>query len=255
MFGVSPTRSRAMRKAPLFKYHSSGLGCLTSFFHSRDDEGIRNRGGGLMPETRNFVAKSGRRAHGPKRLLEAGDFEGPLFRSELSGLALTAVAGREFQRRRVNKAPRQEADRTSQQLKGRASEELLATLVRAPKSPSRVAAAIAAEIADGRLHEGDRLPTEAVLASRFGVSRSVVREAIAGLRSDGLVRSRQGLGTFVVSQRETATLRIDPDLMSDLVVFRNVFELRPFWRSRQPRLPRSERTSASEPGLRRLSIE
>jgi GntR family transcriptional regulator, transcriptional repressor for pyruvate dehydrogenase complex len=112
------------------------------------------------------------------------------------------------------------------QLKGKASEKLLATLVRAPQSPSRVAAALAAEIADGRLHEGDRLPTEAVLAARFGVSRSVVREAIAGLRSDGLVRSRQGLGTFVVSQRETATLRIDADLMSDLVVFRNVFELR-----------------------------
>lgn len=111
-------------------------------------------------------------------------------------------------------------------MKGRASEELLATLVRAPQSPSRVAAAIAAEIADGRLHEGDRLPTETVLAARFGVSRSVVREAIAGLRSDGLLRSRQGLGTFVVSQRETATLRIDADLMSDLVVFRNVFELR-----------------------------
>ena len=109
-------------------------------------------------------------------------------------------------------------------MKGKASDELLATLVRAPQSPSRVAAAIAAEIAEGRLEQGDRLPTETVLAARFGVSRSVVREAIAGLRSDGVVRSRQGLGTFVV--RETATLRIEADLMSDLVVFRNVFELR-----------------------------
>lgn len=111
-------------------------------------------------------------------------------------------------------------------VKGRASEELLATLVRAPQSPSRVAAAITAEIAEGRLEQGDRLPTEAVLAARFGVSRSVVREAIAGLRSDGVVRSRQGLGTFVVSPRETATLRIEADLTTDSLVFRNVFELR-----------------------------
>jgi GntR family transcriptional regulator, transcriptional repressor for pyruvate dehydrogenase complex len=111
-------------------------------------------------------------------------------------------------------------------LRGKASEQLLATLTRMPQSPSRVAAAIAAEIADGRLQEGDRLPTEKVLAARFGVSRSVVREAIAGLRSDGVVRSRQGLGAFVVSPRESATLRIDADLTTDRMVFRNVFELR-----------------------------
>ncbi len=111
-------------------------------------------------------------------------------------------------------------------MKGKASEQLLATLVRAPQSTSRVADAITAEIVEGRLREGDRLPTEMVLAARFGVSRSVVREAIAGLRSDGVVRSRQGSGTFVVSPRETATLRIDADLTRDLVVFRNVFELR-----------------------------
>jgi GntR family transcriptional regulator, transcriptional repressor for pyruvate dehydrogenase complex len=111
-------------------------------------------------------------------------------------------------------------------LRGKASEQLLATLTRMPQSPSRVAAAIAAEIADGRLQEGDRLPTEKVLGARFGVSRSVVREAIAGLRSDGVVRSRQGLGAFVVSPRESATLRIDADLTTDRMVFRNVFELR-----------------------------
>ena len=98
--------------------------------------------------------------------------------------------------------------------------------MRAPQSPSRVAAGITAEIAAGRLREGDRIPTEMVLSARFGVSRSVVREAIAGLRSDGVVRSRQGAGTYVVSPKETATLRIDADLTSDRVVFRNVFEMR-----------------------------
>jgi GntR family transcriptional regulator, transcriptional repressor for pyruvate dehydrogenase complex len=89
-----------------------------------------------------------------------------------------------------------------------------------------VAAGITAEIVAGRLREGDRIPTEMVLSTRFGVSRSVVREAIAALRSEGVVRSRPGAGTFVVSPKETATLRIDADLTSNRVVFRNVFEMR-----------------------------
>lgn len=111
-------------------------------------------------------------------------------------------------------------------VKRKASEPLLATLGRTPHSPSRVAAALTAEIVEGRLQEGDRLPTEMVLAARFGVSRSVVREAIAGLRSDGMVRSHQGLGTFVARPQDSATLRLDADITTDRIVFRNVFELR-----------------------------
>jgi DNA-binding FadR family transcriptional regulator len=102
----------------------------------------------------------------------------------------------------------------------------IGALGRAPQLPSRVAAAITAEIAEGRLREGDRLPTEQALAEKFGVSRNVVREAISRLRSDGVVQSRQGVGAFVVSSEATATLRIDAELMSDRLVFRNIFELR-----------------------------
>jgi DNA-binding FadR family transcriptional regulator len=82
--------------------------------------------------------------------------------------------------------------------------------------------------------------TEKVIAwsERFGVSRSVVREAIAGLRSDGVAQSRRGAGTFVVSPKETATLRIDADLTSDRVVFRNVFEMPPSLKSRERPLRR-----------------
>ena len=49
----------------------------------------------------------------------------------------------------------------------------------------------------GQLEPGDRLPTERALVDEFGVSRTVVREAIAGLRADGLVEARQGAGVFV----------------------------------------------------------
>jgi GntR family transcriptional repressor for pyruvate dehydrogenase complex len=41
------------------------------------------------------------------------------------------------------------------------------------------------------------LPTEALLVKQFGVSRTVVREAVSQLKSLGLVESRQGSGAFV----------------------------------------------------------
>ncbi|NIZ11324.1 FadR/GntR family transcriptional regulator [Pseudooceanicola sp. HF7] len=45
---------------------------------------------------------------------------------------------------------------------------------------------------------GDRLPSEAKLTEEFSVSRTVIREAIAALRADGLVQPRQGAGVFVL---------------------------------------------------------
>ncbi|TFD45999.1 phosphonate metabolism transcriptional regulator PhnF [Cryobacterium frigoriphilum] len=53
------------------------------------------------------------------------------------------------------------------------------------------------DIDGGRLHAGDRLPTENVLAERFGVNRHTARQAIAALAEEGLVESRRGSGTFV----------------------------------------------------------
>ncbi|WP_104082254.1 phosphonate metabolism transcriptional regulator PhnF [Cryobacterium sp. Y11] len=53
------------------------------------------------------------------------------------------------------------------------------------------------DIDGGRLHTGDRLPTENVLAERFGVNRHTARQAIAALAEEGLVESRRGSGTFV----------------------------------------------------------
>ena len=53
-------------------------------------------------------------------------------------------------------------------------------------------------IQGGHLHPGERLPTEQELVRRFSVSRTVVREAVAALRADGLVEPRQGSGVFVL---------------------------------------------------------
>jgi len=61
----------------------------------------------------------------------------------------------------------------------------------------QVAAQLTAEIEQGRLAPGAKLPTEANLAEQFRVSRTVVREAVSRLKSLGLVDSRQGSGVFV----------------------------------------------------------
>lgn len=63
-----------------------------------------------------------------------------------------------------------------------------------------VVQALEADIAGGLFLPGDKLPSEARLTERFGVSRTVVREAIAGLRADGRVAPRQGAGVFVLEQ-------------------------------------------------------
>ena len=59
----------------------------------------------------------------------------------------------------------------------------------------------AAASATARWRAGDKLPTEAAIMEEFGVSRTVVREAISKLQAAGLVQTRHGVGTFVVGLR------------------------------------------------------
>lgn len=60
-----------------------------------------------------------------------------------------------------------------------------------------IAATLTSEIADGQYAPGDKLPTEASLATRFGVNRHTVRHALAAMADDGLVHARRGAGVFV----------------------------------------------------------
>lgn len=62
----------------------------------------------------------------------------------------------------------------------------------------RVSEAIRQAIASGAFRPGDKLPSEARLTTEHGVSRTVVREAVAALRSEGLLEARQGAGVFVL---------------------------------------------------------
>ncbi|SDA99988.1 DNA-binding transcriptional regulator, FadR family [Sinorhizobium sp. NFACC03] len=71
---------------------------------------------------------------------------------------------------------------------------------------ARVTDALGGQIAGGHYKPGDRLPSEAQLTQEFGVSRTVVREAIAALRSGGLVEARHGIGVFVLEPTPVAPL-------------------------------------------------
>ena len=73
----------------------------------------------------------------------------------------------------------------------------------------QVAEQLSAEIKQGRLAPGDKLPTEARLVEQFQVSRTVVREAVSRLKSLGLVDSRQGSGVFVSAQQPFAPLNFE----------------------------------------------
>jgi GntR family transcriptional repressor for pyruvate dehydrogenase complex len=73
---------------------------------------------------------------------------------------------------------------------------------------------------------GSRLPSEMEMASRFGVSRTVVREAVSRLKSEGLVESRQGSGVFVREGNMDAPFRIDPNIMDSIQSVLQVVELR-----------------------------
>lgn len=92
--------------------------------------------------------------------------------------------------------------------------------------PTRIAGQIGKEIGEGRIAPGEKLPTEHILAKTFGVSRSVVREAIAQLRNEGLVETRQGVGAFATETDRRHSIRIERDNLVDLESFRGLFQLR-----------------------------
>ncbi len=76
-------------------------------------------------------------------------------------------------------------------------------------------------IETGRLQVGTRLPSEAALAEQFGVSRTVVREALRSTGTLGLTATRTGSGTHVISST------VAPDLAYGSYSARDLLEARP----------------------------
>lgn len=84
-----------------------------------------------------------------------------------------------------------------------------------PHLPEQIAALIARQIRDGLYLPGAKLPPESRLSQAFGVSRSVVREAMSRLKTEGLLDSRQGKGVMVLDPAARTSFRMEAiDLLS-----------------------------------------
>lgn len=91
---------------------------------------------------------------------------------------------------------------------------------------TRIAREIRKAITSGRIEPGERLPPEHLLSATFGVSRSVVREAIAQLRNEGLIETRQGVGAFASIVQMPHFLRIEPGEKDHREAIRCLYQLR-----------------------------
>jgi len=124
----------------------------------------------------------------------------------------------------------------------------------APRRPRSLAhdlvEGIAAQIQSQALRPGDKLPTESEIMRGYGVSRTVVREALSRLQAGGLVETRHGIGTFVLQPQAGMGFRIDPADIATAVDVMAVLELRISLETESAGLAALRRTDAQLAELR-----
>jgi len=91
---------------------------------------------------------------------------------------------------------------------------------------------------------GEKLPTESAIMQAYGVSRTVVREALSRLQAAGLVETRHGVGTFVLDAPTPGLLRLDPADVPASVDALEVLELRVSLETESASLAAARRTEA-----------
>ncbi len=80
------------------------------------------------------------------------------------------------------------------------------------------------KIVDGEFPSGSKLPTEHELCEQLSVSRPVLRQALKQLREDGVIKSRQGSGSYVTGQPDRAILVFAP--VGSIADIQRTFEFR-----------------------------
>lgn len=100
------------------------------------------------------------------------------------------------------------------------------TIQQTPNLRSGLADTLTAQIESGDLKPGQRLPTEQAIMMATGVSRTIVREALATLRAKGLITTRQGLGAFVSNDPSPRSFSIIPNDLQSIDEVLRVLELR-----------------------------
>jgi len=110
---------------------------------------------------------------------------------------------------------------------------------------------LSGRIRRGEFKPGDKLPTEYEITRAFGVSRTVVREAISKLQAAGLVHTRHGIGTFVREGADSAPFRIDPVGSATLNELIAILELRISLEAEAAALAAERRGAADLAAMRR----
>lgn len=123
----------------------------------------------------------------------------------------------------------------------------------APKLAERLAKRLIEAIQEGRLAAGSRLPTEQALCEQYGVSRTVVREAISMLKREGMVASRQGSGTYVTANPSVALRLAPPQGNFEAVV--EILEIRSALEIKAAELAAKRRTNAQLRAMRNALAE
>ncbi|OWV73922.1 GntR family transcriptional regulator [Rhizobium sp. R339] len=100
------------------------------------------------------------------------------------------------------------------------------TIRQPPNLRSGLADMMTAQIESGDLKPGQRLPTEQAIMAATGVSRTIVREALATLRAKGLITTHQGLGAFVSDDPKPRSFSIIPNDLQSIDEVLRVLELR-----------------------------
>lgn len=85
---------------------------------------------------------------------------------------------------------------------------------------------IGEKIRNGIYEPGSKLPTEVEIMRHYGVSRTVVREAISRLQAAGIAQTRHGVGTFILGNRESIGFKVDPDALAMIRELMAVLEMR-----------------------------
>lgn len=128
-----------------------------------------------------------------------------------------------------------------------------------PRRPRNLAQGLVEDLSEGirsgRIRPGQKLPTESEIMRQYGVSRTVVREALSRLQASGLVETHHGVGTYALEPSGGADFRVDP---ADIATVRDVLvllELRICLESEAAGLAAQRRSAAQLADMRRALDE
>lgn len=113
-----------------------------------------------------------------------------------------------------------------------------------PSLVSIVAKRLRDEIEQRRFPLGTAFPTDAELAKGFGVSRTVVREAVSSLREAGLISTQRGRGSIVIAYTASPGFRISSEELESGKRLLHLYEFRSLIETEAAGLAAQRRTEA-----------